>query len=138
MDQWPNLSLIYILNVFYILLLLLLFIVMFHPFYVFISRFIRRFDFNNSPVVVVCCFCCCFFSFCAASDLYNHIVLYSTASTYDNFNMGFGTVIVGGKFENHLRRLCGPQFYKYPLELRTCGNNSGNYVKFTRIRNGGA
>ena len=31
--------------------------------------------------------------------------------------MGFGTVTVGGKFENHACRLRGPQVYKYPLAL---------------------
>ena len=58
---------------------------------------------------------CWFFSFCADSNLQNHIALYYTASMYNNFNNGFGTVKVGGKFENCVRRLCSPQVYKYPL-----------------------
>ena len=56
-----------------------------------------------------------FFFFCASSDLQNHILLYSTAYTYDNFNTWFGTVTVGGKFENYICRLHGPQVYKYPI-----------------------
>ena len=31
---------------------------------------------------------------------------------YDNLNMGFGTVTVGGKFENHVHSLRSPYVYK--------------------------
>ena len=62
------------------------------------------------PVVVVVCRCrFCFFSFWAAPDLQNYIVLHYTTYTYNNFNTGSGTVTVGGKFDNHVCRLRGPQ-----------------------------
>ena len=115
MAQWLNLSITYIFKVFFILSLLLIVIIMFHSLYVVISWFIHHIDFNNYPAVVFCCCCNCFFYFCAASNLQNHIVLYSTVSMHDSFIMVFGTVTVGRKFENHVCSLCGPQVYRYPI-----------------------
>ena len=83
---------LYIVKVLFIFLLILLIIILLHLFFVLISWFIPIIDLNNSPVVAVCCCRCCFLSLCATSDLQNDIVLYSTASTYDNFETGFGTV----------------------------------------------
>ena len=37
----------------------------------------------------------------------------------DSLNAEFGTVTIGGKFDNHVCRICGPQVYKYPLVWRT-------------------
>ena len=115
MAQCFNLSLIYIFQVFFIFFLLLIFAIIIHSFYVLISWFIHRVGFNSSPFVLVCHCCCWLFSFFASSDIQNHIVLYSTASTYDNFNTVFGTMTVCGKFDNRVRRLRGPHVYKYPL-----------------------
>ena len=114
-----NLSIIYILKIFLNLLLLLIFIILLHSLYVFVSWLIHCNDLNNAPDVVVCWCCCLFFSFYNASNIQNQIVLHSTVSMYDSFNTGFGTVAVGVKFDNHVRRLCGPQVYKYPLVWRT-------------------
>ena len=85
------------------------------PFIICLRKFIHHIDFNNATVVVVYFYCCCFFLFCAASNLQNYTELYSTVSMYDSFNMGFGIVTMGGKFDNHICRLCGTQVYKYPL-----------------------
>ena len=74
MYQSPNWSLIYIFKLLFIFFLLIIVIILFHLFYVFISWFIHRVDFNNYPVVVICRCRCCFLSFCAASDLQNNIV----------------------------------------------------------------
>ena len=58
------------------------------------------------------------FSLFALPPTSSHIVLCSPASMYDNFNTGFGTVTLGGKFDNRVRRLHGLQVYKYPLASR--------------------
>ena len=59
------------------------------------------------------------------------MVLRSTGSTYDNFNTGFGTVTVGGKFENRVRRLPvrGAQVYKYPLVAYKSESVFGKSIK---------
>ena len=108
---------LYILKVLFIFLLILLIIILMHLFCVLISWFIPIIYFNNSPIVAVCCCRCCFLSLCATSDLQNDIVLYSTASTYDNFKTGFGTVTVGRKCDNRVHRLHVPHIYKYPLTM---------------------
>ena len=120
---------LYIFKVFFTLFVLLIVIILFRFVYVFVSWFIHRNDFNNYPVVVICCCCCCWFlSLCDASNLQYYIVMYSTVSIYDSFNTGFGTVTVGGKFDNHVCRICGPHVYKYPLVWRTAApNHSINY-----------
>ena len=55
--------------------------------------------------------------------------MYYNESTYDNFNTVFGTVTVGGKFDNRICRLCDPHFKNIYIAVyrrrRTTGNTLG-------------